>query len=188
MSNVYLWNFIMPLQLSSYNQMRCYYMNFLANCLKGIAIGSGAILPGISSGVFCVIFGIYEKLLDSILNFFSDIKSNFKFLFPIILGSGIGIVLFGNILNYCLYQFPIQTKSIFIGLILGSIPTLIRQINNKQKLKTSYWLFFLLALFIGIACILLENTLTIQSFETINFFYLILCGFFMSVRHCSSWC
>ena len=53
-------------------------MNFLVNCVKGIAIGAGAILPGISSGVLCVIFGIYEKLLDSILNFF--IIFNFRFL------------------------------------------------------------------------------------------------------------
>ena len=37
-------------------------MNFLVNCVKGIAIGAGAILPGISSGVLCVIFGIYEKI------------------------------------------------------------------------------------------------------------------------------
>ena len=29
----------------------------------GILIGAGAILPGISSGVLCVIFGIYEKLV-----------------------------------------------------------------------------------------------------------------------------
>ena len=42
-------------------------MNFVFNCLKGVAIGSGAILPGISSGVLCVVFGIYEKLLDSII-------------------------------------------------------------------------------------------------------------------------
>ena len=107
-------------------------MNFLSDCLKGIAIGAGAILPGISSGVFCVIFGIYEKLLDSILNFFSDVKNNFKFLFPIFIGVVLGIVLFGNVLNYCLYKFPIQTKSIFIGLILGSIPALIKEVNNKE--------------------------------------------------------
>ena len=44
------------------------------NCVKGIAIGAGAILPGISSGVLCVIFGIYEKLLDSILNFLKILK------------------------------------------------------------------------------------------------------------------
>ena len=53
------------------------------NVIKGIFIGAGAIVPGVSSGVLCVIFGIYEKLLDAVLNFFKDIKSNFKFLFPI---------------------------------------------------------------------------------------------------------
>lgn len=163
-------------------------MKFLFNCLKGIAIGSGAILPGISSGVFCVIFGIYEKLLDSILNFFTDIKNNFKFLFPILLGCGLGIVLFGNLLNYCLYQFPIQTKSIFIGLILGSIPSLLKEINKKQKAKPFYWLFFLLSLVIGISCILLENILPIQTPKNINFLYFVICGFFMSIRNCCSWC
>lgn len=157
-------------------------MEFLRNCFKGVAIGSGAILPGISSGVFCVIFGIYEKLLDSILNFFADIKNNFKFLFPIIIGTIFGIILFGKILNYCLYQFPIQTKSIFIGLILGSIPALLKETNSKHSPKVCYWFFFLLAFLIGTGCIFLENTLALQtSVENINFFYLILCGFFMSV-------
>ncbi len=163
-------------------------MNFLFNCLKGIAIGSGAILPGISSGVFCVIFGIYEKLLDSILNFFCDTKKNLKFLFPIFLGIGFGILLFGNILNYCLYQFPLPTKSIFIGLILGSIPSLVKEINRKEKFKSFYLLFFLLALLIGIGCIFLETSLKIPSFENINFAYLILCGFLMSLRNYRSWC
>ena len=43
-------------------------LKFLFDYLKGIAIGAGAILPGISSGVLCVIFGLYEKLIDSVLN------------------------------------------------------------------------------------------------------------------------
>lgn len=163
-------------------------MKFLLNCFKGIAIGSGAILPGISSGVFCVIFGIYEKLLDSILNFFSDVKNNFKFLLPLVIGIGFGVILFGNILNYCLYQFPIQTKSIFIGLILGSLPSLFQQVNKKQDFKPSYLLFFLLALIIGIACVVLEKNLTIQTVQNSNFLYLMLCGFFMSIRNRSTWC
>ena len=112
--------------------------NFVFSCLKGIAIGSGAILPGISSGVFCVIFGIYEKLLDCVLNFFSDIKKNIRFLFPIVVGCIIGVLIFSKFLNYGLYYFPIQTKCIFIGLILGSIPALVQEIhnNNKSKKKT----------------------------------------------------
>ena len=47
-------------------------MSFILDFFKGIAIGTGAILPGISSGVLCVIFGIYEKLLDSVLCFFRN--------------------------------------------------------------------------------------------------------------------
>lgn len=163
-------------------------MKFLFNCLKGVAIGSGAILPGISSGVFCVIFGIYEKLLDSILNFFSDIKNNSKFLLPILIGIGFGIILFGKILNYCLYQFPIQSQSIFIGLILGSIPSLLEEINKKKAFQPSLWFFFLLALFLGISCIFLEKTLAIQTLETITFPYLVLCGFLMAIRNCCTRC
>ena len=97
-------------------------MNFFKSFIKGIAIGAGAILPGISSGVLCVIFGIYETLLNCVLNFFKNIKHNFKILFPIALGTFCGILLFGNILKYIFYAYPIQTKYIFIGLILGSIP------------------------------------------------------------------
>lgn len=156
-------------------------MNFLINCLKGIAIGAGAILPGISSGVFCVIFGIYEKLLDSILNFFGDIKNNFKFLFPIVIGTGVGIILFGNVLNYCFYQFPTQTKSIFIGLILGSIPSLIKEVTNKEKFQILHLIFFLIALLIGVASIFLESSLKIDAIDNFSFPYLILCGFLMSI-------
>ena len=54
-------------------------MNFIISFFKGVAIGAGAILPGISSGVFCVVFGIYEKLLNSILHFFKDIKKQLKY-------------------------------------------------------------------------------------------------------------
>ena len=56
-------------------------MDFLLSVGKGILIGAGAILPGISSGVLCVILGIYEKLVDSVLELFKDFKKNANFLF-----------------------------------------------------------------------------------------------------------
>lgn len=64
-------------------------LSFLSQIIKGIFIGAGAILPGISSGVLCVVFGIYEKLLNAVLGFFKNIKENFIFLFPIVIGVGI---------------------------------------------------------------------------------------------------
>ena len=49
-------------------------MQSLSNFIKGIFVGAGAILPGISSGVICMVVGLYEKLLDSILGFFKNVK------------------------------------------------------------------------------------------------------------------
>ena len=108
-------------------------MNFFIQLIKGILIGAGAILPGISSGVLCVILGIYEKIVDSILNFFKDIKRNFIFLFPIILGIAIGVVLFSRILIFLFNEYPNQSKSIFAGLILGCIPGLLKRANKSRR-------------------------------------------------------
>ncbi len=164
-------------------------MKFIFDCLKGIAIGSGAILPGISSGVFCVIFGIYEKLLDSILNFTKDIKKNLKFLIPILIGTVLGFFIFGKILNYCLVEFPLQTKSIFIGFILGSIPMLVKEVNKKEKFKLSNLIFFFFSLAIGIASIFFENVFGFSiTMENYNILYLVLCRIFDVLWNYCSWC
>ncbi len=157
-------------------------MNGFLNILKGIFIGAGAIVPGVSSGVLCVIFGIYEKLLDSVLNFFKDIKNNIKFLFPITLGGIIGVLAFSNIMNYALYEFPIQTKSIFIGLIIGTIPALVKEVNEKQQFRIRNVIYLLIAIGIGIITVILENTISIGTYlGEINNLYLIICGIIMSV-------
>lgn len=157
-------------------------MNGFLNVVKGIFIGAGAIVPGVSSGVLCVIFGIYEKLLDAVLNFFKDIKQNIKFLFPIVLGVGIGVLLFSNMLNYLLYEFPIQTKSIFIGLIIGTIPSLIREVNEKETFKPQNVMYLLIALAIGVITVVLENRMhIITNIDNMSIMYLVMCGAIMSV-------
>ena len=148
--------------------------------LSGILIGSGAILPGISSGVLCVIFGVYENLINAILGFFKNIKQNSKFLFPIALGLIIGVIAFGNILRYLFLAYPIQLKFLFIGLILGSIPTLFNQAKEKSEFKLYYFIFTFITLFIAIILVLMENKMYIHYNNTDNFFYIILSGFLMS--------
>ena len=157
-------------------------MNGFLNMIKGIFIGAGAIVPGVSSGVLCVIFGIYEKLLDAVLNFFKDIKHNIKFLFPIALGVGIGVLLFSNILNYFLYEFPVQTKSIFIGLILGTIPSLIKEVNEKETFKPQNVVYLLIALAIGMITVIVENQINIVSNgDKMSIMYLVMSGAIMSI-------
>lgn len=155
-------------------------MKFFKGFLQGILIGAGAILPGISSGVLCVIFGIYENLLNCVLNFFKNIKENFKYLFPIGLGSLIVIVLFGNILKYLFFAYPIQIKFIFIGLILGSIPALIKTCTSKVKFKPSYLIFTFIALLFGIFLVIFEKNFSRFNVIDYNFLFLVVAGFIMA--------
>ena len=153
----------------------------ISNIFKGILIGAGAILPGISSGVLCVIMGIYEKLLDSVLNFFKDIKNNIKYLFPIVLGGIIGIILFSKLLNYLFYHFPIQTKSIFIGLIIGTIPQLLKEVNKKEKYNKKDIIYMIIAMIIGIITVILENRVNISELRNVSYIYITICGIIMSL-------
>lgn len=161
-------------------------MKFILNYLKGLSIGAGAILPGISSGVLCVLFGIYDKLINSILNFFIDWKNNSKFLLPIMLGGVTGIVIFSNILEFLFCTYPIQTKFSFIGLILGSLPILFKTANSKKGFRLRYVFFLIVTLILGIIMLCLENSInnsntTIYCINTYSFIFLVIAGFLMSV-------
>lgn len=159
-------------------------MSYLSNFIKGIFIGTGAILPGISSGVICMVLGLYELLLNSVLNFFKNIKENLKFLFPIILGIILGIILFSKLILYCFSLIPCQTKSLFIGLLLGSIYILSKSIIKEQSNNKSSNISFFICFLFGLGIIYLENILSLNTSILINNYnplFFILCGFFMSI-------
>lgn len=165
-------------------------MRFIRDIIKGILIGSGAILPGISSGVLCVIFGIYDRLVESVLGIFKDFKKNFLYLLPITIGVFIGVILFGNILRTTFEKFPMQTKYLFIGLILGSVPILMKKINREKGFRLHYILYTILAIGMGILTVVLEKNISLNivyfialegSLSYFEMGFLILAGIFMSI-------
>ena len=101
-------------------------------------------------------------------------------MFPLLSGGIIGIVVFGNILKYLFFAYPIQIKFIFIGLILGSIPKLINEIKEKSSFKIYYLLFAFLSLVFAIFLVVLEKNISIKSSNEYSFFYLIISGILMS--------
>ena len=157
-------------------------LNKITNFFIGILLGTGAILPGISSGVICVILGMYDKLVESIFNLFKDFKKNFLYLFPIALGGFFGVFLFGNILKALFDSYPTQTSFCFIGLIAGSIPILIKKINKEHTFKLRYALFTIIAFLVGCLLVFLENHIS-ANYEITNFstLFLIASGFLMSI-------
>ena len=123
-------------------------------------------------------FGIYEKLVDSILHFFKDIKNNLKFIIPIAIGTFIGVFLFGNILKIAFDRFYMQASFAFIGLILGSLKLVIKQADIK-KITLSHIICLLLAFSFSLYLVALESSLNITTYINSNS-YLILAGCLMS--------
>lgn len=129
-------------------------------------------------GVFCVTFGLYEKLIDACLHFFKNIKKNATFLFPIILGTLVGIFLFSNFLQVAYDNFYVITSYAFIGLILGSLPMVFKQ-SEVSKVSFYHIMCLILSFVFSIYLIVLENN-AVSSLSTFSNLYLILAGFVMS--------
>ena len=143
----------------------------------GILIGAGAILPGISSGVLCVVFGIYDRLIESVLGFFKDMKKNTLFLFPIVIGVAIGVVLLGNVLKILFESYPFQTKCAFLGLILGCIPNLFHIANSKKGFRLHYIGYTVLSFIFTLILLGFENALPTNTMATTsNTLFLVLPG------------
>ena len=157
-------------------------MNKLFDFFIGILLGAGAILPGVSSGVICVILGMYDKLINSIFNLFKDFKKNFFYLLSIGLGGVIGVFLFGNILKMLFNTFPTQTSFCFIGLILGSIPLLVKKVNSEHIFRLRYILFTIISFILGCFLVFLESKLNLSnSIDYFSFLFLVLSGFLMAI-------
>lgn len=163
------------------NMIEVKNMNFVFDVLKGIALGAGCILPGISSGVLCVIFGIYDKLVNSILNIFKDFKKNFMFLLPIFIGIAIGMFLFGNIIRYLFTSYESYMKFLFAGLILGCIPSLFKNANKNNHFRVHYLIYTIITFLIALLLIYLENNITTHVTPNVNFIFLFISGFLMSI-------
>lgn len=143
-------------------------MYYLKNIFKGFIIGGGLILPGVSGGVLAVILGIYEPIIHSISHFFKDIKNNLHFLLPIFLGLGLGVVIFGNIISIAFKEYPMETYYTFIGLIIGGIPILYKEVlkgGSKHLSVLSFVVSFIIAV---ILFVLGRDTLNINFFNHFN--------------------
>lgn len=143
-------------------------MNFIKQIFIGIVIGGGMILPGVSGGVLAVIFGIYETMLDAVSHFFRDIKKNALFLGPLFLGLITGVILFGKVLFFVFDKYPMESKYTFIGLILGGLPVLFREVSTKGT-KNLNVCALLISFAIAIALFVLgKDTLNIDFSSSIN--------------------
>lgn len=151
---------------------------FLIKVLQGALIGLGAVLPGISGGVLCVVFGIYKTIMELLADPFRKLKTHVPKLMPIIIGGAIGFLGIAKILSILLDKYPGPSVCLFIGLIGGMLPSLFREAGEQGRSKASYIsmvlaMIFIFALLIGLKLLSIEITP--------NFGWYIFCGFCLAL-------
>lgn len=97
-----------------------------------------------------------------------------------------GVLLFGNIIKFLFFKYKFQACFAFIGLILGTIPSIFRQASSNYKctINVKSIIILIVSFAIGIGLIFLENhfgnSIIVSSIAT-NPLYLIFAGFVMSI-------
>ena len=107
--------------------------DWILRFVKGIFIGSGFILPGVSGGALAAVFGIYERLIAFLSNLSKGFKENVLFFLPVGLGGVFGMFLFSFVVSYMLGNAETYTLWFFIGCIVGMLPALFRQSAKKGR-------------------------------------------------------
>lgn len=107
--------------------------------IKGVVLGVAFVIPGVSGGTLAVLMGIYEELIEAASNFYksiADFKKYIMYLLPIDLGAVFSVAVFAKLIKFGLEKSPIITILIFLGMIIGGIPALVRNVKGtKTNLK-----------------------------------------------------
>ena len=122
---------------------------------KGFCMGAADVVPGVSGGTMAFILGIYRQLIDAIRSF--DLiwlqhvikleikpaleKPHFAFLIPLVIGLFCALLFFTRVipLPVLLHTHPEPIYGLFFGLIIGSIVTLVAEIE-KFNFRTMFFI------------------------------------------------
>ena len=107
-------------------------MKWFLDVLRGTVIGLANVIPGVSGGTMMVSMGIYDKLIWSINHLFKKFKECFKVLLPYIVGMLAAIIIGSFALKAAFRDYPLPTNTLFIGLILGSLPFILKEMKGEK--------------------------------------------------------
>ena len=115
-------------------------MNFFAKAkdsiflvLKGMAIGIGNAIPGVSGGTIAVVTKIFDRLIEAITPNIKKLIKNMPFLVPVGIGMVIGIFLTSVALEKLFEAYNVPTQLFFLGLIIGSLPLVMKECKKDSK-------------------------------------------------------
>ena len=146
--------------------------------VQGMLIGVGAVLPGISGAVLCVVFGIYTPVMELLSDPVRRLRTHVPLLAPVIAGGAVGFLGVAKVLAFFLETYPDPSVCLFIGLITGMLPSLFREAGEQGRPAGSWVsLAAAFAVILGLLMGLELFSVTIAP----NFGWYLFCGFCLAL-------
>lgn len=125
-------------------------IDWFIRLVKGMLVGIGFILPGLSGGVLAVIFGIYDRIIIFLANLRENFVKNVFYFIPVAIGAAIGIVLFAVVVEKAFGKYVAQFVCLFVGFVAGTFPSLYKTAGKEGRNSKDIWVLTLstIALFI----------------------------------------
>ena len=106
--------------------------------IQGLLVGIGVILPGVSGGSLLYAFGIYDQILEVMSSPIKGIKKYWKMLCFVAIGGAMGFIGFAAVVESLLSWNESVVICIFVGLIIGTLPSLWRDAGEQGRGAKSY--------------------------------------------------
>lgn len=100
-----------------------FLLRFGLRFLQGLIIGIGGVLPGVSGGVLCVVFGLYKPFMETIAQPRKNLKRYWRTLIPVLCGMAAGFLLLLRAVSSIMEKNSELATCLFAGLILGTLPS-----------------------------------------------------------------
>lgn len=107
-------------------------------CLRGVLVGFGAILPGISGGALCAAFGMYKPIMELLAHPVKALKKDWLRLLLFVIGVGIGFVGLAGLTGDLMAKHEQEMTCLFVGFVLGTVPGLWRDAGKTGRSASSY--------------------------------------------------
>lgn len=142
-------------------------------CVQGAIVGTGAILPGVSGGVLCVAFGIYEPMMALLSHPIKSFRRYYKMFIPFIIGWIAGFVLLAKAVEILFEASSAIALALFAGLIFGTLPELLKKSEVSDPKQS--WSGFVIPLAVVFVLLSLLQSTSLSSVSPSAAWY-VFCG------------
>jgi putative membrane protein len=120
----------------------------ISQFLRGFAMGTADLVPGVSGGTIALVLGIYRRLVGAIRTgagalarlvrldlggFLSRLREvDWKFLLPLLAGIGAAVLALSHLIEALLEDHPVRMAALFFGLVAGSIVVAWRLVERRD--------------------------------------------------------